>query len=50
MRFDTPKKKPLSNFAAEAAPLKGAVLGRIIQIHRFEAKIETTIARLWSTT
>lgn len=30
MRFDTLKKKPLSNFAAEAAPLKGAVLGWII--------------------
>lgn len=26
MQFQTPKKKPLSNFAAEATPLKGAVL------------------------
>jgi len=30
MRFDSPNKKPLSNFAAEAAPLKGAVLLAII--------------------
>ena len=30
MRFDPPHKKPLSNFAAEAAPLKGAVLSKIV--------------------
>ena len=75
--FGAPKKKPLSNFAAEAAPLKGAVLLRIIRtnqkmhstqlatlaeieavqvlvaanrelIRRFEAKIKTTIDRVWS--
>ena len=57
MRFDSPNKKPLSNFAAEAAPLKGAVLlasiGPSAQlalaaanrelIRRIEAKVKAAI-------
>ncbi len=58
----TPNKKPRSNLAAEAAPSRGAVLARIVAlatelgptaanrelIRRFEAKIKTTIDRVWS--
>ena len=39
MRFDSPNKKPLSNFAAEAASLKGAVLLWIIGLVSPEAKV-----------
>jgi len=61
-RLRAPKKKPLSNFAAVSAPLKGAVLELMIGpsaeqalvatnrelIRRLEAKIKTTIDRVWS--
>ena len=40
-------KKPLSNFAAEAAQLKGAVLSRIIRVFHSEHQLKThTVTRL----